>query len=58
MRRPYAVLTLHRPSNVDNEDQLRRTLEAIAEIAQHIPVVFPAHPRTARNIDGRPGSKR
>jgi UDP-N-acetylglucosamine 2-epimerase (non-hydrolysing) len=49
--RPYAVLTLHRPSNVDNVDQLRRTLEAIAEVAQHIPVVFPAHPRTARNID-------
>jgi UDP-N-acetylglucosamine 2-epimerase (non-hydrolysing) len=49
--KPYAVLTLHRPSNVDNEDQLRRTLEAIAEVAQRIPVVFPAHPRTARNID-------
>ncbi len=49
--KPYAVLTLHRPSNVDNEDQLRRTLEAIAEIAQRLPVVFPAHPRTARNID-------
>jgi UDP-N-acetylglucosamine 2-epimerase (non-hydrolysing) len=49
--RPYAVLTLHRPSNVDRVDQLRRTLEAIGEVAQHIPVVFPAHPRTARNID-------
>ncbi len=49
--RPYAVLTLHRPSNVDSVDKLRRTLEAIAELAQHIPVVFPAHPRTARNID-------
>jgi UDP-N-acetylglucosamine 2-epimerase (non-hydrolysing) len=49
--RPYVVLTLHRPSNVDNGDELKRTLEAIAEIAQRIPVVFPAHPRTARNID-------
>ncbi len=48
--RPYVVLTLHRPSNVDNGDELKRTLEAIAEIAQRIPVVFPAHPRTARNI--------
>ena len=49
--KPYVVLTLHRPSNVDNGDQLRRTLEAIAEVAQRIPVVFPAHPRTARNIE-------
>jgi UDP-N-acetylglucosamine 2-epimerase (non-hydrolysing) len=49
--KPYAVLTLHRPSNVDNEDELRRTLDAIAELAQRIPVVFPAHPRTARNIE-------
>jgi UDP-N-acetylglucosamine 2-epimerase (non-hydrolysing) len=47
----YAVLTLHRPSNVDNEDQLTRTLDCIAQIAQRIPVVFPAHPRTARNIE-------
>ena len=49
--KPYAVLTLHRPSNVDNADQLRCTLEAIAEVAQRIAVVFPAHPRTARNIE-------
>jgi UDP-N-acetylglucosamine 2-epimerase (non-hydrolysing) len=47
----YAVLTLHRPSNVDNGDHLRRTLEVIAEVAQRVPVVFPAHPRTARNIE-------
>jgi UDP-N-acetylglucosamine 2-epimerase (non-hydrolysing) len=49
--KPYAVLTLHRPSNVDNEDQLTRTLDAIVEVAQRIPIVFPAHPRTARNIE-------
>ena len=49
--KPYAVLTLHRPSNVDNGDQLRATLDAIAELAHRIPVVFPAHPRTARNIE-------
>jgi UDP-N-acetylglucosamine 2-epimerase (non-hydrolysing) len=48
--KPYVVLTLHRPSNVDNGDELKRTLEAIAEIAERMPVVFPAHPRTARNI--------
>lgn len=49
--KPYVVLTLHRPSNVDKGAELKRTLEAIAEIAQHIPVVFPAHPRTAHNIE-------
>ncbi len=49
--KPYVVLTLHRPSNVDNGDELKRTLESIAEIAQRLPVVFPAHPRTARNIE-------
>jgi UDP-N-acetylglucosamine 2-epimerase (non-hydrolysing) len=48
---PYAVLTLHRPSNVDNVDQLTRTLDAIAQIAQRLPVIFPAHPRTTRNIE-------
>jgi UDP-N-acetylglucosamine 2-epimerase (non-hydrolysing) len=49
--KPYAVLTLHRPSNVDNGDQLRATLDAVTELAQRIPVVFPAHPRTAKNIE-------
>jgi UDP-N-acetylglucosamine 2-epimerase (non-hydrolysing) len=49
---PYAVLTLHRPSNVDNVEQLTRTLDAIALFAQRIPVVFPAHPRTAQQILG------
>jgi len=53
--KPYAVLTLHRPSNVDHGDELKRTLEAIAEIAERLPVVFPAHPRTARNIEAAAG---
>ncbi len=48
--RPYAVLTLHRPSNVDNPEQLRRTFDALAQLAKHIPIVFPAHPRTAQHI--------
>ena len=50
---PYILLTLHRPSNVDDNDRLRDTLDAVQQIAQQIPVVFPAHPRTARNIEGR-----
>jgi UDP-N-acetylglucosamine 2-epimerase (non-hydrolysing) len=49
--KPYAVLTLHRPSNVDNEDQLQSTLEALAELGRHIPIIFPVHPRTARHLD-------
>jgi UDP-N-acetylglucosamine 2-epimerase (non-hydrolysing) len=47
---PYAVLTLHRPANVDHGEHLQRTLEAIAQLAERIPVVFPAHPRTAQHI--------
>jgi UDP-N-acetylglucosamine 2-epimerase (non-hydrolysing) len=49
--KPYAVVTLHRPSNVDSAGRLQGTLEAIAEVAQRIAVVFPAHPRTASNIE-------
>jgi UDP-N-acetylglucosamine 2-epimerase (non-hydrolysing) len=48
----YAVLTLHRPSNVDDEDRLTRTLDAVAQIGRRIPVVFPAHPRTAPKAAG------
>jgi UDP-N-acetylglucosamine 2-epimerase (non-hydrolysing) len=47
----YAVLTLHRPANVDRPDTLEKILEAILEIACRIPVVFPAHPRTLKNIE-------
>jgi UDP-N-acetylglucosamine 2-epimerase (non-hydrolysing) len=48
----YAVLTLHRPSNVDDPVRLQQTLEAVAELAQRVPVVFPVHPRTSRTLDG------
>jgi UDP-N-acetylglucosamine 2-epimerase (non-hydrolysing) len=46
----YAVLTLHRPSNVDDTEQLKRTLDAILKIAERIPILFPCHPRTAARI--------
>jgi UDP-N-acetylglucosamine 2-epimerase (non-hydrolysing) len=42
----FAVLTLHRPSNVDNRETLSALFGAIRDIAERIPVVFPAHPRT------------
>ena len=48
---PYGVLTLHRPGNVDTEEQLRNILEAMADIAQQTPVIFPAHPRTVKQIE-------
>lgn len=47
----FIVLTLHRPSNVDCSDRLRRTLGSIAEVAHEMPVLFPVHPRTDAKID-------
>jgi len=47
----YAVLTLHRPSNVDSADQLRRLFEVLGRLNQDIPVVFPIHPRTAKAVE-------
>ncbi len=47
----YAVLTLHRPSNVDEPAILRQLLKVIREISQQVPVIFPAHPRTLASIE-------
>lgn len=47
----YATLTIHRPSNVDNPSVLKGILFALDKIQQDIPVVFPMHPRTRKNID-------
>ena len=49
--RDYAVLTLHRPSNVDDEKTLANLLEALIVISEKLPIVFPAHPRTRNNIE-------
>jgi len=46
----YALLTLHRPSNVDDPVGLQHLLGAINGLAEHIPVVFPVHPRTAQRM--------
>jgi len=48
----YAVLTLHRPSNVDNPVVFGRILDAIEVIQSDMPVIFPIHPRTQKNIAG------
>src|SRR5437868_4565247 len=46
----YVLVTLHRPSNVDEGDKLRRILESLLEIQQRVEVVFPVHPRTRQRI--------
>lgn len=47
----YCLLTLHRPSNVDDKDMLGEILDAITKVAKTIPVVFPCHPRTKARLD-------
>ncbi len=48
--RDYAVLTLHRPSNVDDANTFSRILEALEEIGKRLPIIFPVHPRTRKTI--------
>jgi UDP-N-acetylglucosamine 2-epimerase (non-hydrolysing) len=47
---PFAILTLHRPSNVDSEETLGGLLSAIGRIAEEVPVIFPVHPRTQQRL--------
>lgn len=49
--RDYALLTLHRPSNVDIEEVFVEILEALEEVQNHIKIVFPVHPRTRKRIE-------
>ncbi len=46
----YALLTLHRPSNVDYKETFLQILEALKEISQTIPIIFPIHPRTQQRV--------
>lgn len=47
----YFLLTLHRPSNVDDADKLKRILQSVTDASNGIPIVFPVHPRTRAIID-------
>ena len=46
----YAVLTLHRPANVDDRDLFSELLETVRQVSERIPVVFPVHPRTRKAL--------
>jgi len=46
----YALVTLHRPSNVDDYNGLKMLLTSLVEIGKHIKIIFPMHPRTKKNI--------
>ncbi len=48
MKKNYFILTLHRPSNVDDEQKLTKIINEISFSAKNIPVIFPAHPRTKK----------
>ncbi len=47
----YGVVTLHRPSNVDDKEALTKLVGALREIAEELPIIFPVHPRTRGNIE-------
>jgi UDP-N-acetylglucosamine 2-epimerase (non-hydrolysing) len=46
----YALVTLHRPANVDDGRVLKRILQSLLDINQHLDIVFPVHPRTRQQI--------
>lgn len=49
--RPYGVVTLHRPANVDRPEQLAALVQTLRTIARDLPLVFPVHPRTRASLD-------
>ena len=50
LQRRYALVTLHRPSNVDAGERLQNILKSLLEIHDHLDVVFPVHPRTRKRM--------
>jgi UDP-N-acetylglucosamine 2-epimerase (non-hydrolysing) len=47
----YIVMTLHRPANVDQEEGLKKLIEEIIDNSKDLQLVFPVHPRTAKNLE-------
>lgn len=50
-RHGYAAITLHRPSNVDDRNNLSNIIAIVCEVAERLPVIWPMHPRTQANIE-------
>jgi UDP-N-acetylglucosamine 2-epimerase (non-hydrolysing) len=48
--RSYALLTLHRPANVDDTPRFSRIVHSFLDVSRHMPIIFPAHPRTLKQI--------
>ena len=48
----YMVMTLHRPSNVDEELQLKKLITQIVNLGKDYPIIFPVHPRTKKILEG------
>ncbi len=46
----FGLLTLHRPSNVDKREVLKGILDSLEEIQRHVPILFPAHPRSMKQL--------
>ncbi|HEV2395376.1 MAG TPA: UDP-N-acetylglucosamine 2-epimerase (non-hydrolyzing) [Candidatus Sulfotelmatobacter sp.] len=49
--KPYALVTLHRPSNVDDLHWLRDLLSTLSDLSQQLSIIFPVHPRTRQRLD-------
>ncbi len=47
----FGLVTLHRPSNVDDKDCLTRLIDVLVEVNSHLPLVFPVHPRTSSKLE-------
>ena len=47
----YAIVTLHRPSNVDRRDTLEPLVQQLVEVSRHLPLVFAVHPRTRKKLE-------
>ncbi|MEO0974914.1 MAG: UDP-N-acetylglucosamine 2-epimerase (non-hydrolyzing), partial [Pseudomonadota bacterium] len=47
----YGLVTMHRPSNVDDPATLERIVKALGRIAEQLPLIFPIHPRTRKNLE-------
>jgi len=51
LTRPYGLVTLHRPSNVDDPQVLRRIMETLLALSRDLMLVFPIHPRTRKRVE-------